>query len=215
MSSDKTTPWSRLKGEPIAAYRAFVVYLELGPGRSIAKAHKARGGSGPGRVLERYSSKYNWVARAEAYDADNLQDRIAGRKLALELAKQKIHDETQDMISELRDLSRGKIRPGQVKVKTNRDGKPVMTQAIDPETGEVIEVAVTEELVSPRVRAQILQHLLGVAGVQSPRRIEHTGADGEPFSVDLRVGMRSVDPSVFEALASALNVVVDPNKQKQ
>jgi hypothetical protein len=48
----------------------FCVYRDLGPSRRLIDAHDAVYGEGAGniRLLQRWSSQYDWVERAEAYD---------------------------------------------------------------------------------------------------------------------------------------------------
>lgn len=50
------------------AWEAFIVYRDLGPGRSIAKAGLKLGKTKT--HLEDWSSKYRWVARCAAWDAE-------------------------------------------------------------------------------------------------------------------------------------------------
>lgn len=61
----------RIPHEPAKAYGYFVQYLELGLNRSIPKLVRALADEGKEiseRSLRKYVEKYNWVARAEAYD---------------------------------------------------------------------------------------------------------------------------------------------------
>ncbi len=196
-------PWAIQPKESATAYEAFITYLELGRGRSIPKAMDAAGApAGNKRWWETWSSRHQWVERSRAYDSDHLQDRIAGRTEQRELGRQPLYDEIDDMVRELRDLSRGKMREGQKKFKLGRDGAPRMTMIeLD---GELVEVAIMEELVGPKVRAQILQHCLAIAGVMAPIRTEVTLPDG--LGTALRDGLRAVDPRVLEVLAAALGV---------
>lgn len=206
-------PWAQLPKETGKAYAAFVAYLELGTGRSIAAAAESRGTKRTNIAhWQRWSSRYHWVERARAFDSDQLQDRIAGRKLTQETGRQLAIDDAQDMLRELRDLSRGHMAPGQHKVKTNRDGKPIMVQlrgadgepVLDPDTGEPVNVPVVEELVGPKVRAKILIDLLGIGGVMAPIRVEATGADGTPLGLEAAVA--SWDPEVLAAMIAALGL---------
>jgi len=61
-------PWERLDNESSKAYRAFCVYRDLGPDRSIDKAMAAVGQKNR-RTWGEWCSKYNWVERAAAYDS--------------------------------------------------------------------------------------------------------------------------------------------------
>lgn len=60
--------WERQKGESSKAYAAFCVYRDLGPDRSIEKARQTMPKTRPKSWLVCWSTKYNWVARAAAYD---------------------------------------------------------------------------------------------------------------------------------------------------
>jgi len=79
------TQYTRLPGETAKAYEAFAVYRELETGqRSLERVSRTLHKSVT--FLGRWSSKYNWVERAAAYD-DHLkeQDRLefeAQRKIA-------------------------------------------------------------------------------------------------------------------------------------
>lgn len=63
-----TKPWDRLDGESVKAFEAFCIYLNLGLERSITKVvqelNKSRA------LIGRWSSAFEWVDRASAYDAD-------------------------------------------------------------------------------------------------------------------------------------------------
>jgi hypothetical protein len=63
--------WDRQSGETNRAYEALCAYLQLGPRRSLAKAAEVfYDGKSAGKVrhFERWSSQYEWVKRAEAWD---------------------------------------------------------------------------------------------------------------------------------------------------
>ena len=59
-------PWERQEGESEKAFEAFAIYKDMGANRSIQMVGQKLGKS---RVLiERWSSRWNWVERARAYD---------------------------------------------------------------------------------------------------------------------------------------------------
>src|SRR5690349_6145499 len=66
-------PWERQPGDSPQAWAAFVVYRDMGPGRSIravcSDMGKDRG------TIGLWSSRHGWRARVEAFDRE--QDRIA------------------------------------------------------------------------------------------------------------------------------------------
>lgn len=80
MQSETSKPWERQPDETSAAYRAFCKYRDwdeesgnaedgLPGSRSLAKlAQKLGKKAGYTRHLEHWSSKYNWVERAQHYD---------------------------------------------------------------------------------------------------------------------------------------------------
>ena len=65
---EKTNPWERLPNETQKAFEAFCVYRDLNEERSLQKAAdnlgKSRG------LLEGWSSKFEWVKRVAAWDAE-------------------------------------------------------------------------------------------------------------------------------------------------
>ncbi len=59
-------PWDRIDGETMAAFEAFVIYRDLGPGRSLSKA--AQPLAKTAGTLAEWSAKYSWATRAQAWD---------------------------------------------------------------------------------------------------------------------------------------------------
>jgi len=64
--------WERQRGESRQAFQAFTIYRDMGVNRSVAKTSKAIGKAQT--MLTRWCSKWRWVERAEAWDAE--QDRV-------------------------------------------------------------------------------------------------------------------------------------------
>jgi len=81
-------PWQRQKDESFKAYAAFVAYRDLGVDRSIDKAYAAKraaqqqpndkptSSGRASRYWAEWSTRYNWVERAMAYD-DYLMQKLA------------------------------------------------------------------------------------------------------------------------------------------
>lgn len=87
-------PWHRRRGESVQACRAFEVYLHgaIMGRRSIRRTAAALGVSR--QLLERWSVRWSWVARAAAYDRAVDRLRIARRLAEVEAdALRKAHEE--------------------------------------------------------------------------------------------------------------------------
>jgi len=98
-------PWDRQEGETSKAYAAFVAYLELGPERSIDAAFRQQNGSrkAAGRPFwwHRWSSKWSWVARAEAFDHHELTEKIEARAEVRERLRQQAIDNADMALAEI------------------------------------------------------------------------------------------------------------------
>jgi hypothetical protein len=79
--------WNRRDGEPAKAYAAFSKYRDLGPDRSLNAAYQVDSGlpasvRAPGYWAE-WSSAWEWVERAAAYDAYLDEVRRSAREAKL------------------------------------------------------------------------------------------------------------------------------------
>lgn len=81
--TQKRPKWDRLKNEPQNAFDAFVIFLELGPSRSIQKV--AEGSRLELNTLYRYAAQYKWRPRAREFDDEKgdalLEQLIDERKV--------------------------------------------------------------------------------------------------------------------------------------
>jgi hypothetical protein len=76
--------WDRLPNEPAAAYVPFLIYRNLGPGRTLERAYRATKGVRRCRVpgsWQRESVAFQWADRASAWDVDVLT--TAGREIVI------------------------------------------------------------------------------------------------------------------------------------
>lgn len=74
---DAAKSWEQREDEPDRAYASFLVYLMLGPGRTLEKAYqnasaRNRKKTQASGTWTYYSTQYNWIERAAAYDVDML-----------------------------------------------------------------------------------------------------------------------------------------------
>ena len=69
-----TNPWDQQEGEPDSAYTHFTRYLYAGLGRSLRAATKGdKRRRSVGGQVSRLSSRWNWVARARAWDVKQMR----------------------------------------------------------------------------------------------------------------------------------------------
>ena len=68
--------WTKREDESSKAYRAFEIYRDAGPDKRSHEYVRQELGKSSGytRWLEEWSSKYNWVSRAEAFD-EHLEEK--------------------------------------------------------------------------------------------------------------------------------------------
>lgn len=64
---DDLKPWDRQPGESSPAYDAFLVYRDLGNARSCAAVGRKLGKSTT--LMDRWSGRWSWVERTEAWDS--------------------------------------------------------------------------------------------------------------------------------------------------
>lgn len=101
-------PWERQTGESSKAYRAFCIYRDLGPKRSLRRTAGVYYNEKPGVNLGRiklWSSKYHWVARCEAWD--DYQDELARERQTQEIQEMRERHARQGKV--LADLSSAMI----------------------------------------------------------------------------------------------------------
>jgi len=74
--------WERQPEETTRAFEAFVIYRDMGANRSIRKTAQELNKNCT--TIAEWSSKYDWVKRVAAWDAE--QDRIARNEMLAEMA---------------------------------------------------------------------------------------------------------------------------------
>lgn len=94
------TAWEQQRDESVKAYRAFCMYRDLGPERSLDRVaemlyptkegRKGRKRAATGRLQE-WSSRHRWVERAKTHDAEAARiDRQAWEQEQREMAKKRV-----------------------------------------------------------------------------------------------------------------------------
>lgn len=85
MSRRKTEiiePWERQPGETEKAYEAFLVYKNMGAGRTIVAVGRRLSKSR--QLMTRWATRYNWKERVQAFDREN--ERIEQGRIQKERA---------------------------------------------------------------------------------------------------------------------------------
>lgn len=146
-------PWERRKGETAKAHSAFLEYLRLGYGqRSLSKVVEQSGKSrGYARVLQRWSSEQEWVARADAYDAHELAEEMEARASLRERIRGAALAEGLSAVHVLAKIMKGEGSYTETGAPASKD-----------------EIAAAESL-------------LALGGVSPPKSVEVTGKDGAPL----------------------------------
>lgn len=85
--------WDRRTDETDKAWIGFVAYRDQGPGRTLPRAMTISGAKpGAVRAWERWSSRFDWVARAQAFDGhvDRKSVQPAVEKARAEMAERHV-----------------------------------------------------------------------------------------------------------------------------
>jgi hypothetical protein len=136
-------PWERSLGEPSKAFAKFALYRNMGPTRSLARVGEVVG-VGTARC-EALSAKWGWVARAQAWDAE--QDRLA--RLEVEEETREMHRRHVRLAMAMANKAGARLVGGKVLV----GGQEVIVPALDPSKLTVTEVV---RLVEAAVRIERL-----------------------------------------------------------
>jgi hypothetical protein len=122
-------PWEQQPGEPEKAFGRFLVYLRLGPTRTLTEAARMAGGRSSGGKYSfggnwsRYCTEWHWRDRARAWD---LRERellaISERNVRLALHLRRV-----EMVIEDTDLVRAALH--QAKLDASTDTATALEQA--------------------------------------------------------------------------------------
>lgn len=154
--------WERLPSDTSASFRAFAVYRDLGPERSLSKAAETLG-KHPGQ-LKAWSVRHGWQGRVLAFDAheDELQQkRIRARRRRALDRRLDLADKAFDKVEEALDgQDTSKWRAGDLarvlaetaKLEDTVIGSPSQRSAGgEPITADDFEHLADEEIVSQLV----------------------------------------------------------------
>jgi len=196
MGTDLTgKPWHTRPGESSKAFAAFCEYLQMPKvSRSIRAVQEKLGRpEGYQRQLQKWSSRFDWLARAKAYDTDHLAEEIDGRKLKQELLRQKIYDVGEELIDSFLAMCRGELPEGDTVPMFDRHQNEIGTKPAVPTS----------------TRARLIIRGMELLNLTVPKRIELTGDDGNAIRLQARSALSSLKPEQLAELAKAFGVKED------
>ena len=144
-----TQPWERQDGETAKAYEAFSEYRDMKADRSLAKVGQKLGKSKA--QMEKWSKKYSWVARAEAWDLE--EDRLVRAALTKEIgAMRKRHADTAKAMLIKAAQALGRIPVDEIKaqdISRMVDVAAKLERISRGDVGEVVEERQGESVADP------------------------------------------------------------------
>lgn len=116
--------WRKQPRETGKAYKAFVAYLEIRTRRTIAQAYRNAKGKPGARVpayFYNWSHRYEWIERADAYDAADLEAKLAEGQKARARARARFVDNAEILASRAILIAMGKSSASKGQVMMLRD----------------------------------------------------------------------------------------------
>ncbi|MFC1705778.1 hypothetical protein ACFL59_03025 [Planctomycetota bacterium] len=144
--------WERARGETAKAHQAFLVYRDMGPGRSLAKVAQELGKSKA--LMDRWSARWRWVSRVAEWDAHQqrlLRDEqeAARRRMARRHARIAVSFQRK-VAQRLRALNPNELSPRdlakwlEVAVKLERQAR-----GLDDDSGHAVEASQSSATAPP------------------------------------------------------------------
>lgn len=125
LADDGRDPWERQPGESRQAYANFVIYRDIGPSRSLAKAASETGKNRT--TLSDQSAKYRWQDRVDAYDFEMEKRHHEGRMTAID----RMYEEADTVGSALMAAAVTKLR-GRRASSNSPEISPLDIDALEP-----------------------------------------------------------------------------------
>ena len=167
--------WERQKDESNKAYHIFCIYRNLGPDRSLEKTREILGKSaGYTRWMQTWSSQYDWVTRAQAYD-DYIERKMRKKneKEILEMAERHVKVAKAFLLiiaQALQQIDPAQLSPSDmakwldVATKLERLSRGVPTeigkQEVQGQVTKRYEYDITQKIISDPEAVQLAEQLL-------------------------------------------------------
>jgi hypothetical protein len=173
--TDQSRPWDKRPDETDKAYKALTDYIDFGPDRSLEKIRqKNNKNTSYIRQLAKWSSAYNWVERASAYD---VAQRAEVEQAQSEIRKKLLEDELSDgqlLLAKWRELlSKADLETERLETEKNGISKIY------------VEVNIPGYIGLAKLRHAIGDQMRRAIGL--PEKItqsQHTGENGGPVELN-------------------------------
>lgn len=178
----------RLPGERPVSFTAFCEWLTASPRPSLSQFARTTGRQL--RTVMRWVDKWDWYARAEAWDRQLFDATMAAREEDRERARQVLIDSAPGAIAILLGIAEGRMAEGDQVPVLDRHGQEVGKRPAIPAA----------------TRAQAARAALELGGLTPPKRVELTGADGSEIRLRARSALGDLTGEQLAALARAFGV---------
>lgn len=138
-------PWEPQPKESMPAFAAFAEYRDLGADRGLSAVQQKVGKCA--RLIARWSSKWNWVERAKAYDAriDALKLAAREQSQAKQAARIMTADEVKQGLTRIAELDIAEVFEADgsfdlASAKARGVSKNIKALSFDKDTGRVVKV---------------------------------------------------------------------------
>ena len=169
-------PWEQQPGESCKAFAAFTAYLSLGPGRSLSKTAKATNRTK--NPLARWSMRWQWRARAAAYQA-----HLAG--IERKATEQLVAAKSVDWANMHQSVRRQAWAEGEDLIALAQDFKTRWRESDQlPGFGAVVRAL--------ELAFKLKQFAAGMASEVKEVNTTVTGADGGPVRVEVAAALRKI-----------------------
>lgn len=174
------------------AARAWKVYRDLGPQRTLKEAAELLGYSRRSNsTLAKWSAKYGWPRLAAEHDHATLRESLGRREIVREQTLQSMVDRMQ----ETSDLLWGIITDAERLPVLDRHGEPLKDKDGNP---------ITKPTVKASTRLEAMKTLLGITGLVPVKRLEHVDKTAEGLDAAANV-IRTLTPAQLEQLSGILD----------
>lgn len=168
--------WNKRTNESAKAFAAFKAYRDLGPDRSLKAVGRGLGKSKV--MMEKWSRRFEWVARVADWDADQEEKSRKAKDAAMKAESEKwaarqiaVREQDWQMAEQLRERARA-ILEYPIAKKTTVDGGA--TVHIHPQKFSLGSAAKMIEVSSKLAR---------LASGAPTEHLEHSGPDNAPLAM--------------------------------